>query len=251
MKQLILLVALTIGANAATNAQTALKSSVDSLSYAIGIMAAADMAKKAADVAGFNNDLASKAMMEFQKDPMKAAMKSEDASRLVQKHSRELAMKANEANKAAGLTCLTVNEKKKGVTKTASGLQYEVLKSGDAAGAMPKTTDKVKVHYHGMNIDGSVFDSSVDRGTPAEFGVTQVIKGWTEVLQLMHVGDKWKVTIPQELAYGERGAGAKIKPYSTLIFDIELLGINDPATAPAPMKEARPMGIPPVPKSKG
>ena len=117
--------------------------------------------------------------------------------------------------------------------------------------AMPKPADRVKVHYHGTNIDGSVFDSSVDRGQPAEFGVTQVIKGWTEVLQLMHVGDKWKVTIPQELAYGERGAGAKIKPFSTLIFEIELLGINDAAAAPTAPKEARPMAIPPVPKSKG
>jgi FKBP-type peptidyl-prolyl cis-trans isomerase len=113
---------------------------------------------------------------------------------------------------------------RKEVTTLPDGLQYEVLKMGD--GAKPKTTDKVLVHYHGTLIDGTVFDSSVDRGEPIEFGVTQVIKGWTEILQLMPVGSKWKVYIPYQLAYGERGAGGSIGPYSALIFEIELLGIK-------------------------
>ena len=111
------------------------------------------------------------------------------------------------------------------MTTTASGLQYEVLTKGTNT-VNPKATDKVKVHYHGTLIDGTVFDSSVDRGQPAAFGLGQVIKGWTEGLQLMHVGDKFRFFIPYELAYGDRPAGQKIKPYSTLIFDVELLEIQ-------------------------
>ena len=128
--------------------------------------------------------------------------------------------KANEE----GTAHLEENGAKEGVTTTASGLQYEVLASGD--GAKPTNTDQVTVHYHGTLIDGTVFDSSVDRGQPATFGVTQVIKGWTEALQLMSIGDKWKLTIPSELAYGNQGAGGTIGPGATLIFEVELLGIN-------------------------
>tara|TARA_B100000214_G_scaffold359780_1_gene321543 strand:- start:1208 stop:1879 length:672 start_codon:yes stop_codon:yes gene_type:complete len=132
----------------------------------------------------------------------------------------EKSAKANEA----GATYLAENGKKEEVITTASGLQYEVLNSG--SGPKPTTTDKVTVHYHGTLIDGTVFDSSVDRGEPATFGVNQVIKGWTEALQLMSVGDKWKLTIPAELAYGDQGAGGVISPGSTLIFEVELLNIN-------------------------
>jgi FKBP-type peptidyl-prolyl cis-trans isomerase FklB len=110
---------------------------------------------------------------------------------------------------------------------TASGLQYKVLKSG--AGKTPKSTDTVKVHYHGTLVDGSVFDSSVQRGEPATFPVDQVIPGWTEVLQLMKEGDKWQVYIPGKLAYGERSPSPKIGPNSTLIFDVELLSIEKAA----------------------
>ena len=106
---------------------------------------------------------------------------------------------------------------------TASGLQYEVIKKG--TGALPTDTSRVKVHYHGTLIDGSTFDSSVDRGEPAVFGVNQVIKGWTEALKLMPVGSKYKLYIPQELAYGGQDQGA-IKPFSALIFDVELLSIE-------------------------
>ncbi len=126
------------------------------------------------------------------------------------------------ANKASGETFLAANKAKAGVTTTASGLQYEVIKKG--TGAMPTETAQVKVHYHGTLIDGTVFDSSVDRGEPATFGVNQVIKGWTEALQLMPVGSKYKLYIPQELAYGPAEQG-NIKPYSALIFEVELIEI--------------------------
>jgi FKBP-type peptidyl-prolyl cis-trans isomerase FklB len=118
---------------------------------------------------------------------------------------------------------LEENKKRTGVTTTASGLQYEVIKTGD--GPKPTATDKVKTHYHGTLTNGTVFDSSVDRGEPVEFPVNGVIKGWTEALQLMPVGSKWKLFIPYDLAYGERAAGPQIPAYSALVFEVELLEI--------------------------
>jgi len=133
---------------------------------------------------------------------------------------------AGDKNLKAGEDFLAANGKKEGVKTTSSGLQYKVVKSGKADGKSPKSSDKVKVHYHGTLIDGTVFDSSVERGEPAEFGVDEVIAGWTEVLQLMKEGDKWQVYVPSKLAYGPRAAGPKIGPNSTLIFDVELLSIQ-------------------------
>ncbi|MGQ1787545.1 MULTISPECIES: FKBP-type peptidyl-prolyl cis-trans isomerase [unclassified Saccharicrinis] len=126
-------------------------------------------------------------------------------------------------NKKAGAEFLAQNGKKDGVVTTASGLQYEVMKAGK--GVKPTTTDKVKVHYHGTLLDGTVFDSSVDRGEPTSFGVTQVIPGWTEALQLMPVGSKYKLYIPGDLAYGSRGQG-QIGPNQLLVFEVELLDIE-------------------------
>lgn len=128
-------------------------------------------------------------------------------------------------NKAKSDAFLAENKKREGVVTTESGLQYEVLSSGAEGAVSPDANDKVKVHYHGTLVDGTVFDSSVDRGQPIEFAVGGVIKGWTEALQLMKKGDKWKLYIPSELAYGERGAGPKIGPNSALVFEVELLDV--------------------------
>ena len=130
------------------------------------------------------------------------------------------AFKALEAENQA---FLEENKKAAGVVVTDSGLQYEILTEGN--GAKPTAESTVRVHYTGSLIDGTVFDSSVKRGTPAEFPVGGVIKGWTEALQLMPVGSKWRLTIPHNLAYGERGAGASIPPFATLVFEVELLDI--------------------------
>ncbi|PKG39398.1 FKBP-type peptidyl-prolyl cis-trans isomerase [Psychromonas sp. Urea-02u-13] len=125
---------------------------------------------------------------------------------------------------AAGAEFLAANAAKDGVEVTASGLQFEVITQGE--GEIPTADSTVSVHYHGMLVDGSVFDSSVERGQPAEFPVGGVIAGWTEALQIMPVGSKYKLTIPADLAYGERGAGAAIGPHATLVFEVELLAIK-------------------------
>jgi len=128
------------------------------------------------------------------------------------------------SNLAQGEAFLAGNAKKEGVQTTGTGLQYKVIEPG--TGASPKSTDRVKVHYHGTLIDGRVFDSSVDRGEPITFGLDQVIPGWTEGLQLMKVGGKSRLFIPARLAYGERSAGALIEANSTLVFEVELLDIE-------------------------
>ena len=133
---------------------------------------------------------------------------------------------SGEKNQKDGDAFLAANAKKEGVKTTESGLQYKVVKTGK--GKTPQATDSVKVHYHGTLTDGTVFDSSVERGEPVVFGVSEVIPGWTEALKLMKEGDKWQVFIPAKLAYAERGAGPKIGPNSALIFDVELLSIEQP-----------------------
>lgn len=132
------------------------------------------------------------------------------------------AERAKEAS-AEGQKFLDENAKREGVTVTESGLQYEVITEG--SGEKPTAASTVKTHYHGTLIDGTVFDSSYDRGEPVEFPVGGVIKGWTEALQMMTVGSKWRLAIPYELAYGEQGAGGAIGPFQTLVFDVELLEI--------------------------
>ena len=127
-----------------------------------------------------------------------------------------------EAAAGAGVAFLEENAKREGITTLASGLQFEVLTAGD--GAQPSREDSVRTHYHGTLIDGTVFDSSYDRGQPAEFPVSGVIAGWTEALQLMNAGSKWRLYVPSELAYGAQGVGS-IPPHSVLVFDVELLAV--------------------------
>lgn len=197
-----------------------LKNYEDSLSYAVGILWGqnikqqdlsvdpAIVGKAIGDVlAGHENVMDIKAANDFLK-----------------KHITSKQEAAKQKNMSQGRLFLEENGKRKGVVTLPSGLQYEVLKEG--TGPMPKSTDKVTVHYQGTLIDGTIFDSSIQRGEPATFPVTGVIKGWVEALQLMKVGSKWKLFIPQDLAYGERGAGGQIGPYATLIFEVELLGIQ-------------------------
>lgn len=195
-------------------------------SYALGALTAKQFEQQAADidvdqyVAGLRAGLADN--LALGEEEIQAALEEfRVAMQAVQKKKYDEDMVAN---REAGKTFLEENAKREGVTTTASGLQYEVVTEG--TGPKPTADDKVTVHYKGTLIDGTTFDSSYDRGQPASFGVTQVIKGWTEALQLMPVGSKWRLVIPSELAYGERGAPPRIGPGAVLVFEVELLGIE-------------------------
>ena len=147
----------------------------------------------------------------------------DEAKKIINEFFSNLQDEIAETNKQAGKEFLAENAKRSGVVVLPSGLQYEVLAEGK--GRKPKVTDKVQCHYHGTLIDGQVFDSSIQRGTPAVFGVNQVIPGWVEALQLMPEGSRWKLFIPSDLAYGEQGAGGSIPANATLIFEVELIKI--------------------------
>lgn len=153
----------------------------------------------------------------------KPALSHAEAQQVVTEHFKKLAEAEYEAVKKAGEEFLAANAKKEGVVVLPSGLQYEVITEG--TGKKPGAADKVECHYEGTLIDGTVFDSSIKRGETATFGVNQVIKGWVEALQLMQEGAKWRLFIPYNLAYGERGAGEMIPPYSTLVFEVELIKV--------------------------
>ena len=201
-------------------------SSQDSISYSIGLFMAESLKKQG--MTDLNNALLMRGMNDALKgQPTQLTM--EQAGQVMNAYQQKQyavrnaeGLKASAENKKIGTTFLTENKTKTGVMTTTSGLQYSIEKEG--TGAKPTTTDRVKVHYTGRLLNGNAFDSSVESG-PAEFGVSEVIKGWTEALQLMPVGSKWKLFIPSDLAYGDRGAGQDIKPGSTLVFDVELLDI--------------------------
>lgn len=198
-----------------------LKTSKDSLSYAVGILWGQNM--KQQGLSEIDTDLLARAIGEVLEEK-KSLMDVKMANDILREYMNREKAAQMKKNKMEGELFLKNNAEKEGVITLESGLQYEVLKEGD--GAIPKSTDKVKVHYHGTLINGDVFDSSVQRGEPTSFPVTGVIKGWVEALQLMPVGSKWKLFIPSDLAYGERGAGQKIGPGTVLIFEVELLGIE-------------------------
>lgn len=151
------------------------------------------------------------------------AISHTEARDIVNKYFTELEEKINSENIAKGKAFLEENKKKANIVTLPSGLQYEVIKEGN--GKQPKATDRVRCHYEGTLIDGTLFDSSIKRGEPAVFGVNQVIPGWVEALQLMSEGAKWKLYIPSELGYGAHGAGDMIPPHSTLVFEVELIEV--------------------------
>ena len=200
---------------------------MDKLSYALGMSMGHNF--KGTGIKKLNSaDFAAGVASVY--DCVKPEMTFDEAKRIVNEYFAKLeaemqaeAAKQGEVNRKNGEAFLTENAKREGIKVTESGLQYEVLESGK--GDSPKASDNVEVHYTGKLIDGTVFDSSVERGVPASFGVTQVIPGWVEALQLMHEGDKWRLYIPSDLAYGPNGAGGVIGPNMTLIFDVELLRV--------------------------
>lgn len=200
--------------------ETNMSSTIDSVSYGLGVAIGNNL--KNSGFESIKLEVMAQAMKEVFEN--KASMKQEDADRIIQNYLAEAQRKKGEGNLAEGKNFLEQNKKNKDVKVTASGLQYIVLKEGN--GPKPTVNDKVTTHYHGTLIDGTVFDSSVERNQPASFPVSGVIPGWTEALQLMGVGSKWKLFLPSELAYGERGAGGKIGPNSVLVFEVELLSID-------------------------
>jgi FKBP-type peptidyl-prolyl cis-trans isomerase FklB len=193
----------------------------DSLSYAIGVNIGQSLKQQGME--NINLDLLKSAMNDVLKGNV-PQIEPDKCMPVIMASMKKVQEKKFAPLKAEGLAFLAANKKKADVTTLPSGLQYTVMTKG--TGEIPVATDKVNVHYHGTLLNGSVFDSSVDRGTPATFGVTQVIAGWVEALQLMPVGSKWKLFIPSDLAYGERGAGENIPPFSTLQFEVELLSIE-------------------------
>jgi FKBP-type peptidyl-prolyl cis-trans isomerase FklB len=209
-----------VAKKAATTAATpAMKNAVDSFSYAIGLSIANFYQQQG--VKQINNNLVLQAIKDAQNQ--KPKMDEAQANNCIVTYMDAIKSEKASGNIAEGKAFLDSNSKRPGVVTLPSGLQYEVIQQG--TGAKPVATDKVKVHYHGSLISGKVFDSSIERGTPVEFNVGGVIPGWTEALQLMQVGSKWKLFIPSSLAYGDNQAGPDITPGSTLIFDVELLEI--------------------------
>lgn len=196
--------------------------SMDNVSYALGMNIARNLMASGMESVNYDDFVSG----------MKAALENgtplmdmNEANQLLQQHFTALESKKHEAATIEGEAFLVENAKKEGVVVLESGLQYEIL--NDGTGERPSAEDSVKCHYHGTLIDGTVFDSSVQRGEPAVFPVNGVIQGWVEALQLMNEGSKWRLYIPSNLAYGTRGAGGVIGPNATLIFDVELIAIEN------------------------
>lgn len=198
-----------------------LSNEVDSVSYSLGLNVAKNVQSQGLE--DINIDALIKAFNDVYEgnDPMLNEM---EAGQCLQSYFQRAQLAKTSASKEAGEAFLAQNKTKDGVVTTESGLQYEIITEG--SGAKPGLEDKVTTNYHGTLMDGTVFDSSVDRGEPVSFQVNGVIPGWTEALQLMSVGSKWKLYIPSELAYGERGAGGAIGPNEALIFEVELISID-------------------------
>lgn len=193
---------------------------MDKISYALGLGIGQQI--KNMHIEGFSIEDFSQSIRDIiEGNP--TAMSSREAQQMLNEYFEKQAKEQAQQAIAAGKVFLEENARRPEVTQTKSGLQYEVLSEG--SGRSPKATDTVRCHYEGRLLDGSVFDSSYQRGEPADFGLNQVITGWTEGVQLMKEGAKYRFFIPYLLAYGERGAGSSIPPYSTLVFDVELIKV--------------------------
>ena len=222
----IAIASLAIACNQQSNNQSvSLTNQVDSTSFAIGVNVAENLGKNITQqFEEVNLDLLKAGLNAGIDTNNKSEISGAVAEQIIEeffKSKQELTAKKAQGEGAA---FLAENANREGVISLESGLQYEILNEGN--GQIPTINDKITAHYHGTLIDGTVFDSSVDRGEPASFPVNGVIAGWTEALQIMPVGSKWKLYVPSDLAYGERGAGQIIGPYSTLIFEVELLSID-------------------------
>ncbi|MBM3912025.1 MAG: FKBP-type peptidyl-prolyl cis-trans isomerase [Sphingomonadales bacterium] len=198
-----------------------LKTELDTVSYSLGVNIGSNIKQQGVKKLNLN------ALMKGMEQALSGDstwLNDQEAMSAIQGYFTKISEAKGAESKKAGEAFLAENGKKKDITTTASGLQYEVIKMGD--GDKPLATDEVTVHYHGTTTDGQVFDSSKDRGEPATFPLNGVIAGWTEALQLMPKGSIFKLYLPSNLAYGERGAGEKIPPHAVLIFEVELLDIK-------------------------
>jgi FKBP-type peptidyl-prolyl cis-trans isomerase FklB len=224
MKNVIIISSLLaiVACKTETPKEVNLENELDSVSYSLGVNIGENINKQFEEYSLDNFVAGMKGVLNNEQEPK---ISGEQATAIIQGYFTKKQGQESESMIEEGRKFLETNASKEGVTVLESGLQYEVLAQGDGIN-MPKLEDKVTTHYHGTLMDGTVFDSSVDRGEPASFPVNGVIKGWTEALQLMSVGSKWKLYVPYDLAYGERGAGPQIGPYSTLVFEVELISIN-------------------------
>lgn len=206
---------------------TQLNTKAEKTSYALGLDVASSLKNMPIEINADSFVAAFTALMKGEQpalDPQEFQTVMQEFQEELKKAAEDKQSQVAEANKQQGLAFLAQNSTQEGVTTTASGLQYKVIEEGE--GAKPTAADTVTVHYTGTLIDGTKFDSSVDRGEPATFPLNGVIKGWTEGVQLMSVGSKYRFTIPSELAYGDRGAGQLIGPGAVLVFDVELISIG-------------------------
>ena len=192
---------------------------MDKFSYGLGLGIAQQLLSMGAEVSVDDFAQAIRDVL----NGKETAISFAEAQQIVNSHFAEMEKQAHAAAIEQGEMFLKMNKERNGVVTLPSGLQYEVLATGN--GRRPKATDKVRCHYEGRLVDGTLFDSSIQCGEPAVFGVNQVIPGWVEALQLMSEGEKWKLYIPYQLGYGEQGAGGAIPPYSTLVFEVELLNV--------------------------
>lgn len=197
-----------------------LKNATDSFSYALGLSMASFY--KQQGVSQINTVIVNKAINDAMKSGSSPLLSESQINSTISNHLQKISSQKASGNKKTGAAFLAANKTKPGIITTASGLQYQVLKEG--TGPKPLSTDKIRCHYHGTLIDGTIFDSSVDKNQPIEYAVTGFITGWIEALQLMPVGSKWRLFIPSNLGYGDQGSGL-IPPGAALIFDLELLDI--------------------------